>query len=119
MKLGETRRNWVKLGFRFIFKRHTQRKKNRLYRCHSKILSSSYGIVLRHILVLGAVLRHTWVAEKLGETLTLINQAFYNGVFLKELKMAKVIPVYKSGSKIKLNNYRTHIICVEHIFYSI
>ena len=41
------------------------------------------------------------------KTLTLIiNQAFYNGVFPKELKMAKVIPVYKSGSTMELNNYR-------------
>ena len=36
----------------------------------------------------------------------IINQAFYNGVFPKELKMAKVIPVYKSGSTMELNNYR-------------
>ena len=35
-----------------------------------------------------------------------INHAFYNGVFPKELKMTKVIPVYKSGSTMELNNYR-------------
>ena len=35
----------------------------------------------------------------------IINQEFYNGVFPKEL-MAKVIPVYKSGSTMELNNYR-------------
>ena len=41
------------------------------------------------------------------KTLTLIiNQAFYNGVFPNELKMAKVIPVYKSGSTMELDNYR-------------
>ena len=41
------------------------------------------------------------------KTLTLIiNQAFYNGVFPKELKMAKVIRAYKSGSTMNLNNYR-------------
>ena len=34
------------------------------------------------------------------------NQAFYNGVFPKKLKMATVIPVYKLGSTMELNNYR-------------
>ena len=41
------------------------------------------------------------------KTLTLIiNQAFYDGVFPRELKIAKVIPIYKSGSTMELNNYR-------------
>ena len=36
----------------------------------------------------------------------IINQAFYDGVFPRELKIAKVIPIYKSGSTMELNNYR-------------
>ena len=36
----------------------------------------------------------------------IINHAFYNGVFPKELKMAIDIPVYKSGSTMELNKYR-------------
>ena len=41
------------------------------------------------------------------KTITLIiNQTFYDGVFPKELKIAKVIPIYKSGSTMELNNYR-------------
>ena len=41
------------------------------------------------------------------KTFTLIiNQAFYDGVFPRELKIAKVIPIYKSGSTMELNNYR-------------
>ena len=36
----------------------------------------------------------------------LINQSFHNGIFPDELKLAKVIPIYKSGSTMELNNYR-------------
>ena len=36
----------------------------------------------------------------------LINQSFHNGIFPDELKLAKVIPIYKSVSTMKLNNYR-------------
>ena len=38
--------------------------------------------------------------------LTNINKAFNDGVFHKELKLAKVIPIYKSGATMELNNYR-------------
>ena len=41
------------------------------------------------------------------KTLTLIiNKTFYDGVFPNELKIAKVISIYKSGSTMDLNNYR-------------
>ena len=36
----------------------------------------------------------------------IINQTLYDGVFPKKLKMAKVIPIYKSGATMELNNYR-------------
>ena len=36
----------------------------------------------------------------------LINKALYDGVFLQELKLAKVIPIYKSGATMELHNYR-------------
>ena len=36
----------------------------------------------------------------------LINQSFHNGIFPDEPKLAKVIPIYKSGSTMELNNYR-------------
>ena len=36
----------------------------------------------------------------------LINQSLTEGVFQDELKLAKVIPVFKSGSSMELSNYR-------------
>ena len=36
----------------------------------------------------------------------LINQSIIEGVFPDELKIAKVIPVYKAGSSMELSNYR-------------
>ena len=36
----------------------------------------------------------------------LINQSLIEGVFPDELKLAKVIPVFKAGSSIELSNYR-------------
>ena len=49
------------------------------------------------------------------KTLTLIiNQAFYDRVLPRELKIAKVIQIYKSGSTMELNNYR--LISVLNIF---
>ena len=36
----------------------------------------------------------------------LINHSFHNGIFPDEFKLAKVIPIYKSGSTMELNNYR-------------
>lgn len=36
----------------------------------------------------------------------IINQSFNTGIFPKELKLAKVIPVFKKGESSKLNNYR-------------
>ena len=36
----------------------------------------------------------------------LINQSLIEGVFPDELKLAKVIPVYKAGSSMELSNYR-------------
>ena len=38
--------------------------------------------------------------------LPIVNQSFLQGVVPKELKIAKVIPYYKSGDKNKLGNYR-------------
>ena len=39
----------------------------------------------------------------------LINQSLIEGVFPDELKLAKVIPVYKAGSSMELSNYRPPI----------
>ena len=36
----------------------------------------------------------------------LINQSFHDGIFPDELKLAKFIPIYKSGSTMELNNYK-------------
>ena len=36
----------------------------------------------------------------------LINQSLIEGVFPDEIKLAKVIPVYKAGSSMELSNYR-------------
>ena len=36
----------------------------------------------------------------------LINQSLIKGVFPNELKLAKIIPVYKAGSNMELSNYR-------------
>ena len=37
----------------------------------------------------------------------LVNQAFYEGVYPNSLKLAKVLPVFKSGSKTLPGNYRS------------
>ena len=37
----------------------------------------------------------------------LINQKFYEGLYLSSLKLAKVLLVFKSGSKILPGNYRS------------
>ena len=36
----------------------------------------------------------------------LINKSFHNGVFPNILKIAKVIPIFKSESRVACNNYR-------------
>ena len=36
----------------------------------------------------------------------LVNSSFQNGIFPDELKMAKVIPIFKSGDKANITNYR-------------
>ena len=36
----------------------------------------------------------------------LINQAYYDGKYPNSLKLAKVIPIFKSGSKSLPGNYR-------------
>ena len=36
----------------------------------------------------------------------LINQSIIEGVFPDELKLAKVIPVYKAGSSMELSKYK-------------
>ena len=47
----------------------------------------------------------------------LINKSFRDGIFPDELKLAKVIPIYKSGSTMELCNYRP--ISVLNIFSKI
>ena len=36
----------------------------------------------------------------------LINRPFQEGIVPDDIKLAKVIPIYKSGSTMELNNYR-------------
>ena len=36
----------------------------------------------------------------------LINKSFYHGIFHDELKLARVVPIFKSGDSSKINNYR-------------
>ena len=47
----------------------------------------------------------------------LINQSFHDRIFPVDLKLANVIPIYKSGSTMELNNYRP--ISVLNIFSKI
>ena len=47
----------------------------------------------------------------------LINKSFRDGIFPDELKLAKVSPIYKSGSTMELSNYR--LISVSNIFSKI
>ena len=48
----------------------------------------------------------------------LINQSLTEGVFPDELKLAKVIPVFKAGSSMELSNYR-HISVLIFFFKSL
>ena len=50
--------------------------------------------------------------------LFLINQSLIEGVFPDELKLAKVIPVYKAGSSMQLSKYRpiSVLICVSKVY---
>ena len=36
----------------------------------------------------------------------LINNSFYHGIFPDELKLARVVPIFKSGDSSNINNYR-------------
>ena len=47
----------------------------------------------------------------------LINRSFQERIVPDEIKLAKVVPIYKSGSTMELNNYRP--ISVLNIFYKI
>ena len=49
-------------------------------------------------------------------SLFLINQSLIEGVFPDELKLSKVIPVYKAGSSMELYNYRP-ISVLKKIFF--
>ena len=47
------------------------------------------------------------VKNEISEPLTtLINMSFSSGVYPSKLKIAEIIPVHKSGSKLEVNNYR-------------
>ena len=47
------------------------------------------------------------VKNEISESLTtLINMSFSSGVYPNKLKIAEIIPVHKSGSKLEVNNYR-------------
>lgn len=47
------------------------------------------------------------IAEYICDPLTdMINECFTSGTFPDDLKLAKVIPIYKKGSKLDINNYR-------------
>ena len=37
----------------------------------------------------------------------LINNSFYHGIFPDELKLARVVPIFKSGDSLNINNYRS------------
>ena len=36
----------------------------------------------------------------------IINRSFIEGIFLKELKIARVVPIYKAGDSTLITNYR-------------
>ena len=47
------------------------------------------------------------IKDVISATLTkLTNRSFHNGVFPNILKIAKVIPIFKSESRVACNNYR-------------
>ena len=47
------------------------------------------------------------VLNSYNKPLTLLfNKSFSDGIFQDEIKLAKVIPIYKSGSTMELSNYR-------------
>ena len=66
--------------------------------CKSKSSSDCYGLNMK-------VLKQ--VIDNIVKPFTYIcNQSFYEGVFPDKLKIAKVVPLFKSGEKCKFTNYR-------------
>ena len=53
-----------------------------------------------------AKLLKPYIEEYIKPLTYIINKSFETGVFLDSLKLAKVIPIYKSGDKTLLSNYR-------------
>ena len=54
-----------------------------------------------------AIIALKYVSTSLSGTLSsIINASFSQGVFPEELKLAKVIPIHKSGKKTDVSNYR-------------
>ena len=56
----------------------------------------------------------------------LINHSFSVGSFTDELKLANIIPIYKSGSSMELHNYRPISVLttffkiqIEHLFFKV
>ena len=49
---------------------------------------------------------------------TVINLALSLGIFPGDLKLAKVVPIFKKGDKLKMNNYRPILLltCLSKIF---
>ena len=48
----------------------------------------------------------------------IINRSFIEGIFLKELKLVRVVPIYKAGDSTTINNYRpiSILTCFSKIF---
>ena len=47
-----------------------------------------------------------WVDTYAEPITVLINNSFYHGIFPDELKLARIVPIFKSGDSSNINNYR-------------
>ena len=66
--------------------------------CNSKTSTDSNGISM-------VILKKT--KQSITKPLTTIfNMSFESGIFPNSMKISKIIPIFKSGSKVEFNNYR-------------
>ena len=67
-------------------------------KCNNKTSTDCDGIHMKII---------KWVIEGISKPLTYIfNLSFQTGIFPDKMKMAKVIPLFKTGNKHHINNYK-------------
>ena len=79
--------------------------------------SVNNSIVVQHVYV--AQVRNVITLKQCVDTYVepitvLINNSFYYGIFPDKLKLARVVPIFKSGDSSKIYNYR--LISILHFF---